>query len=173
MEKENNLIHFIITGGTIDSYYNGTKDTVEPMENSCIPDFIKSLKLHEKTIFSQICMKDSRALTKKDMKDIVKCAEKSPSKKIIISHGTYSMPDTAKYLKNNLKRKDQVIIFTGSMIPLLGFSPSDAPFNLGYAISEVQRLQIGIFVAMNGKTFSPEEVVKLLYQGRFISVFNK
>lgn len=172
-KTENNLIHFIITGGTIDSYYNGVKDTVEPAKNSIIPDYIKSLKLYEKTIFSQICMKDSRALTKEDMKDVVRCAEKSLSKKIIITHGTYSMPDTAKYLKNNLKRKDQAIIFTGSMVPLLGFSPSDAPFNLGYAISEIQRLQTGIFVAMNGKIFSPEEVVKLLYQGRFISVFNR
>ena len=171
MEKE--TIHFVITGGTIDSFYNGAKDSVEPMKNSAIPEFIESLKLHEKTIFSQVCMKDSRALTKKDISKITDVIEKSISKKIIITHGTYSMPDTAKFIKTNLKRKDQTIILTGSMIPLLGFAPSDAPFNLGYSLAEVQKLPAGIYVAMNGRVFQPEEVIKLLYEGKFISVFNK
>lgn len=98
---------------------------------------------------------------------------KSLHKKVIITHGTYTMPDSAKFLKANLKRKDQTIIFTGSMIPLLGFAPSDAPFNLGYAIARVQELKAGIYVAMNGKIFMPEEVVKLLSEGRFISVFEE
>ena len=166
-------IHFIITGGTIDSYYDGVKDTVTPLPHSCIPAFIKSLKLHEKVVFTEICMKDSRALTKSDMMKVAETIRKSPHKKIIISHGTYAMPDTAKLVKANLKRNDQTIIFTGSMIPLLGFAPSDAPFNLGYAIARVQELTGGIYVAMNGRLFSPEEVAKLLYEGRFISVFGE
>lgn len=83
------------------------------------------------------------------------------------------MPDTAKMVKAQLKRNDQTIVFTGSMVPLLGFAPSDAPFNLGYAIARVQELSHGIHVAMNGKLFSPEEVAKLLYEGRFISVFGE
>jgi len=166
-------IHIVITGGTIDSFYNGIKDTVEPLKHSSIPDFIKSLKLYEKTLFSEVCMKDSRALNLSDFKKICQTVEKSKSKNIIISHGTYAMPDCAKYLKANLKRKDQTIVFTGSMIPLIGFSPSDAPFNLGYAIAQVQTLKPGIFVCMNGKVFMPEEVAKLLYSGKFISVFQK
>jgi L-asparaginase len=166
-------IHFIMTGGTIDSYFNGTKDTVDVLKNSSIPAFIKSLKLYERVEFTQVCMKDSRALTKKDISNTTKAIETSKHKRIIITHGTYTMPDTAKYLKINLKRKDQTIIFTGSMIPLMGFAPSDAPFNLGYSIARVQELKPGIYVAMNGQIFSPEEVVKLLYQGRFISVFGE
>jgi len=173
MAKTKEAIHFIITGGTIDSYYNGVKDTVEPTRESSVPAFIKSLKLNEQIIFSQVCMKDSRALNKNDISKITDTVEKSIAKKIIITHGTYSMPDTARFLKINLKRKDQTIVFTGSMIPLLGFAPSDASFNLGYALSEVQTLPPGIYVAMNGRVFQPEEVVKLLYEGRFISVFNK
>lgn len=138
-----------------------------------MPNFIKSLKLYEKVEFTEVCLKDSRELTKKDLQTILKTIEKSPYKKIIITHGTYTMPDTARYLKNNLTRKDQTIVFTGSMIPLLGFTPSDAPFNLGYAIGKIQDLSAGIFVCMNGKVFLPEEVAKLLYEGKFISVFNK
>lgn len=164
-------IHFIITGGTIDSFYDGTKDTVTPLPHSSIPAFIKSLKLHENIEFTEICMKDSRALTKNDMLRVARTIQKSPHKKFIITHGTYTMPDTAKIVKTNLKQNDQTIIFTGSMIPLMGFAPSDAPFNLGYSIARVQELTSGIYVAMNGKIFSPEEVAKLLYEGRFISVF--
>ena len=63
-------IHFIITGGTIDSYYEATKDTAVPLLNSCIPPFIKSLRLYEKIMFTEVCMKDSRQLTEEDMKEI-------------------------------------------------------------------------------------------------------
>jgi len=171
MKKD--TIHFIITGGTIDSYYNGVKDTVETSPHSAIPAFIKSLKLHEDVDFTEVCMKDSRSLNTTDMKKISLVIQKSPHKKFIITHGTYTMPDTAKFIKENTDIKDRMIIFTGSMIPLMGFAPSDAPFNLGYAIAKVQELPPGIYVCMNGRTFSPEEVVKLLYEGRFISVFGE
>ena len=166
-------IHFIITGGTIDSYYDGVKDTVTPLPHSCLPSYIRSLKLYENVVFTEICMKDSRALTKKEMFGVARAVQKSPHKKIIISHGTYTMPDTAKLVKANLKKNDQTIIFTGSMIPLMGFAPSDAPFNLGYAIARVQELNSGIYVAMNGRLFTPDEVAKLLYEGRFFSVFGE
>lgn len=171
MEKKA-TIHFIITGGTIDSFYNGTKDTVEPSNESSIPAFIKSLKLYEKTEFTTICMKDSRALTKNDLAKIAETIKKSPHKKFIITHGTYTMPDTARYLEANLGKHNKSIIITGSLIPLAGFSPSDAPFNLGYCIAKIQELKEGIKVCMNGRIFEPTEVLKLLYEGRFVSIFN-
>lgn len=164
-------IHFIITGGTIDSYYNGAKDTVDVLEHSSIPKYIRNLKLYEDTEFTEVCMKDSRALTKNDIQKVLDTIEKSSHKKFIVTHGTYTMPDTANFLKANLKRTDHIIVFTGSMIPLMGFAPSDASFNLGYSISQIQNLSNGIYVCMNGKTFSPEEVMKLLYEGRFTSIF--
>ncbi|MBT7237718.1 asparaginase [Candidatus Woesearchaeota archaeon] len=173
MEKEKSTIHFILTGGTIDSFYEGTKDTVTTLEHSKIPEYLTGLKLHEETKFTEICMKDSRDLIEQDMENITNAIEESNSKKVIVTIGTYTMPDTAKYLKANLKRDDQTIIFTGSMIPLMGFAPSDASFNLGYSIAKVQDLQPGICVCMNGKIFSPEEVAKLLYEGRFISIFGE
>lgn len=171
--QQRNTIHFIITGGTIDSFYNGVKDTVETLKESVIPTFIKSLKLYEKTKFTTICMKDSRALTKNDLTNLLKVIKKSPYKKFIVTHGTYTMPDSARYLEANLGKHDKTIIFTGSLIPLVGFAPSDAPFNLGYSIAKIHELKSGVRVCMNGKIFEPVEVTKLLYEGRFISVFNK
>ena len=118
-------------------------------------------------------MKDSREIVKTDLKKILDVIEKSPHKKIIITHGTYTMPDTSRFLKANLKRKDQTIIVTGSMIPLLGFSPSDGPFTIGYAIAKVQDLENGIYVCMNGRVFSSEEVMKVNKEGRFSSIFGE
>lgn len=166
-------IHFIITGGTIDSYYEGTRDTVVPSAHSIIPSFIHSLKLYTPSIFTELCMKDSRELTTEDLGRIVEAVEQSSCTRIIITHGTYTMPDTARYVKANLHRKDQTIVLTGSMIPIVGFAPSDGPFHLGYAVAQVQLLEPGVYLCMNGKTFSPEEVMKVGVEGKFRSIFGE
>ncbi len=169
--NEGGGVHFILTGGTIDSYYEGTKDTVVSNKHSVIPEFIESLKLYDETFFTEVCMKDSRDLTSKDREEILKVVEESSHKKIVLTHGTYTVPDTARYLKANLKRNDQTIVCTSSLLPIKGFSPSDGPFNLGYALAQVQILEPGIYVCMNGRVFAPEEVMKIIQEGRFVSIF--
>lgn len=81
------------------------------------------------------------------------------------------MPDTARYLKVHLKRADQVVILTASAIPIQRFSPSDGPFSLGYAIAKLDHLEPGVYVAINGRVFLPEEVMKVMNEARFISIF--
>lgn len=172
--NDTNLVHIIITGGTIDSFYNGIKDTVAPSEESILPKYFANLKLGGvKVEFTTVCMKDSREMNDQDRQNLLKTIEESTASKIIITHGTYTMPDSARYLKAKLKRKDQAIIFTASMIPLDGFNLSDAPFNLGFAYAKLSDLKPGIYVAMNGEVFVPEEVIKDLSQGKFSSIFNK
>jgi len=170
MAKEKIL--FVLTGGTIDSYYEGTKDTAVTNEHSAIPRFIKSLKLYEEFDFIEVCMKDSRDLIASDLKQILKTVDQSALKKVVITQGTYTLGDTARYLEANLKKKNKTIVLTASMIPLVGFSPSDAPFCLGFAIAKLHDLKEGVYVCMNGKVFSPVEVVKTLSEGRFSSIFN-
>jgi len=172
MTKTNKL-HFIITGGTIDSSYDGIKDTAVPNEHSVVPKFIKILKLYEECEFTEVCMKDSRDLTESDRKDIFESVNNSNSKRIIVTHGTYTLPDTARYLQANLKDHGKVIIFVCSMIPLEGFTPTDAGFNIGYAVAKSQELSEGIYVCMNGKIFVPDEIVKILSEGRFGSIYTK
>lgn len=166
-------VHFILTGGTIDSYYKGEIDTAVPNKHSVIPNYLKGLKLYLNLKFTEVCMKDSRSLTKQDLKKICKEIEKSPYKNIVITHGTYTMSDTARYLKANLKRKDKKIILTGSMVPLKGFDFTDAPFNLGYSIGNLKNIDNGIYLCMNGTIFTPEEVAKNLSEGRFYSIFKE
>ncbi len=162
-------IHIVITGGTIDSYFEATKDTIVPNKKTIIPETLQWLKVDKKFHFSKVCMKDSRALTEKDRQAILSAVQKSPYKKIIITHGTYTMPDTARYLKERLKISNKAVVFTGSMLPISGFSPSDGTFNLGYAIAVSEYMRPGIYIAMNGRIFDPLRTVKDLTIGKFSS----
>ncbi len=165
-------IHVIITGGTIDSYYEGTKDSVVPNKESVIPGFMNGLKSFDTNFeFTVVCMKDSRDIVESDRKEILRVIEESKQDKILITHGTYTMPDTARYLKANLKNTNKTIVLTASMIPIQGFSPSDGPYNLGYSVAKLQDLEKGIYVCINSHVFDPEEVVKDLSEGRFTSIF--
>lgn len=68
-------IHFIITGGTIDSHYDGTKDTVVPNEHSIIPRYLENLLLYEPVSFDVVAMKDSRDINKQDREKIAAIIE--------------------------------------------------------------------------------------------------
>lgn len=171
MKKD--TIHFILTGGTIDSYYDIVKETAITNDHSYIPKFIPMLKLYESTIFTEVCMKDSRDIKSADRKKILNAVKKSKSKRIIITHGSYTISDTARFLNKELKNNEKTIILVCSMVPLMGFSPTDAGFNLGYAVAKLQDLEAGIYVCMNGRVFAPEEVVKILSEGRFESIYTK
>jgi L-asparaginase len=162
-----------MTGGTIDSYYDGIKDTAVPNKESIIPRFIQSLKLYNKTKFSEVCMKDSRNITKADLKKVLNVIESSPYKNIIITHGTYTMPDSSRYIQANLKKTNKTIILTAAMLPMTEFTMSDGGFNLGYAVANVQKLSPGVYVCMNGKVFSSEEVIKIISQGKFSSIIGE
>jgi L-asparaginase len=168
--SETDKIHLILTGGTIDSHWDGRQDTAVPNEHSILPQYLHDLQLYADFDFAEVCMKDSRNLEQEDLININQSIKQSPHRKIIITHGTYTMPDTARYLRANLNRADQTIVLTGSMVPLKGFDASDAPFNLGYAFAKVQELGAGIYICMNGRTFSPEEVAKSIAGGKFFSI---
>lgn len=167
MSKGDETILFIITGGTIDSHFDYTKDAVAVGEKTSIEEYMKRLRLHNQTKFEIATLKDSRELRHKDRQNILEAVKKSPHKMIIITHGTFTMPDTGQYLKENLKKNDKIVILTGSLIPLKGFDLSDAGFNLGYAVAKVQELKPGVYLCMNGKVFDPERVDKNKIEARF------
>jgi L-asparaginase len=169
MEK----ILFLLTGGTIDSYYSGKDDTAKTNKTSVIPDYIDSLNLNlnqNQINFTEVCMKDSREINQQDRTKLVELIDSAEENNMIITHGTYTMPDTARYIKQHIKSTDKKIILTGSMIPLVGFSPSDAGFNLGYAIASFRAIKEGVYISMNGQIFEADEVIKDLAEGRFSSI---
>ncbi len=160
-------ILFLLTGGTIDSFFDPSKDSTAISKKSIIKKYISKLKLHDKFTYKTIIMKDSREITYKDRKTMLEQIKKSKAKKIIITHGTYTMPDTGQFLIDNLPKEKKTIILTGSMFPLSGFEFSDAPFNLGFAIAKSQDLPYGIYICMNGKAFDPKKVNKNRAKAKF------
>lgn len=151
--NKNNSIQVILTGGRIDSVWDGGVDEVVVAKHSVIPDYLKSIKI-EGIEFTEVCMKDSRALTLEDRKSILRAINQSKSNKILITHGTHTLADTVGFLKANLKKNDRTIVFTGSSSPLKDFLLSDAAFNLGYALAKVEDLPVGLYLCINKKTTS-------------------
>lgn len=162
-------IHFILTGGTIDSETQGqTRDVIR--KHSAVPDFIKSLKGRSEWEFTEVMMKDSRDITNDDRSRILEVVESSNCNRIIITHGTFTMAETARYIKQRLSGKKKIVILTGSLVPLMGFADSDAPRNLEFAILQSQILFPGVYVSMNEKNFDAEEAVKDSQTGIFYSI---
>jgi len=158
----------ILTGGTIDSFYYPPDETAQPSEASVIPDYVsKKIKPHANISYETICMLDSNNITDEIRDKIIASIKGAKAQGVIITHGTNTMTQTAQYLAENLPQTDKTIILTGAMIPLKEFAMSDAGFNLGYAIAQVQNAQSGIYIAMNAHLFKTGEVIKNIDIGRF------
>lgn len=162
-------IDVVITGGTIDSEWNAAQDTSVVADESVVPKYFKKLDTDIEVTFNTVCMKDSRSLLPEDLRQICEAVDDSPSDKVLITHGTYTMPDTARYLEANMKTKKAVIL-TGALVPLSGFEMSDAGFNLGFAIARLLTMEPGVLLCMQGRVFTPQEVAKNMSEARFFSI---
>lgn len=168
--EANSKIHIILTGGRIDSVWNKDVDEIVVADHSVIPDFFKNIAIDLDFAFTEISMKDSRALTDSDRERMRKTIDETDASKILITHGTHTLPDTVQYLHEKLQKKDKTIVFTGASAPLKDFATSDAAFNLGYAIAKVQELPAGMYFCLSGKTISFDEMQKQLKEGKFYSL---
>lgn len=157
------MIAILTTGGTIEGLdYVGDKGIKKT--NVSIADFLKRANVNFEYTIQSVFKKDSRDITIKDLNLLENRIKESNANKILITHGTFTMEDTAKYLgKLNLGK---TIVLVGSFI--LGSSEkTDAPFNLGYAISSIQFLKPDVYIAMNGKIFIWNNVSKNLETNKF------
>ena len=174
-----------MTGGTIDSSWSGIMDTAVVNFHSVIPEYFKKLVIYPKIKFTEVCMKDSRQINQKDIENVNSITNwkirrwtinRNYAIQISITITLYYIPSRIVIPCVRLgvdKSKGQTIVFTGAMVPLEGVYPSDAAFNLGFALSKVQELKPGVYLCMNGETFTPQEVAKNLGEGRFYSVFKE
>jgi len=112
-------------------------------------------------------MVDSLDMTKSDKEVILHSCIRSNINKIIITHGTDTMIDTALMIQKEVK--DKTIILTGALIPY-AFGASDGFFNLGNALGFVQVLDPGVYICMNGQIFNPQHVKKNYSNGFFESI---
>lgn len=158
------MIHIITTGGTIEGLDYETEENQNNENRISIEDFFKSANVSFSYSLENVLDKDSRFITDEDRKLLVDKIKATSAEKIVLTHGTFTMEDTAKYIgKLNLKK---TIVLVGAFV--LGTSnETDAPFNLGYALCSVQFLKPDVYVAMNGTIFHWKNVTKNLVTNKF------
>ena len=127
---------------------------------------LKRSRCRLNVVFETLMMIDSLEMNKSHIEKIISKCKTSDSNKIIITHGTDRIVQSAKELeKANLL--DKTIILTGAMIPYAFGSSSDGFFNLGCALSFAQSLSNGVYITMQGQYFSPNNVKKNKEKGIF------
>lgn len=159
-------ILFIQTGGTIDKDYpRQTKGYAFEISEPAVRQILERANPSFEYEIIPLLRKDSLDLTVKDKKKIFEECEKADTDKIVITHGTDTMIETAVFL-SEIKKK--TIIITGAFKPEK-FSNSDADFNVGAAVGALNTLENGIYIAMNGNIFRYDEVRRDKETGKFIS----
>jgi L-asparaginase len=158
-------IKVLITGGTIDKRYNPVNGQLIFGDGSFIQDMLKDGRYSYDLSFETLFLKDSLDMNDNDRKIISQNILSSKEDKIILTHGTDSMIQTASYLANN-SLDAKTIILVGAMVPYK-FKNSDALFNLGTAFGAIKILEKGIYIAMNGEIFRWNEVYKNVDLGFF------
>jgi L-asparaginase len=161
------MIQVFVTGGTFDKEYNYITGELY-FEDTHLKEMFErgrcSLDIDVKTLM----MLDSLEMTEDDRNIIVHNCSRVPSDKIIITHGTDRMVETARALAEASIPK--TIVLTGAMIPYAFGTSSDGFFNLGNALAFVQVLSPGVYIAMNGRCFNWDKVVKNRSTGFFEAI---
>ena len=154
----------LITGGTIDDLEYDQEENAPKHQKTIIPSLIKQARITERIETKIVCFKDSKFINDSDRVLILQECKTSSSDKIIITHGTMTMPETANYLgEHNIPK---TIVMFGAAIPANQIH-SDALFNFGLALASVKALPHGVYVTMNGKIFSFDNVKKNYETGNF------
>ena len=152
-----NLIKIFVTGGTFDKEYNELNGELYFKETH-LYEMLELGRSQLKVDIETIMMKDSLEMSKNNRSTIVQKCIESDENQILITHGTDTMIETAKLLAKKITTK--TIVLTGAMIPYK-FGSSDGLFNLGSALSFLQSLPKGIYIAMNGNIFNWNNVNKI------------
>ena len=144
------------TGGTFDKEYNELKGELYFKETH-IAEMLALGRSRVPIRLQTLMMKDSLCMTNADRQKIASACRLARERRIVITHGTDTMEDTARFLAK--KVSDKTVVLTGAMVPYK-FGSSDGLFNLGSALALAQVLPPGIYVAMNGRYFTWDSVTK-------------
>jgi L-asparaginase len=156
-------IRLLITGGTFDKEYEELSGRLF-FKDTHVPEMLKLGRCGLDVAVRTVMMVDSLEMTDADRQAILANCRQAPETRIVITHGTDTMVETARVLAPAGDHK--TIVLTGAMIPY-AFGSSDGLFNLGSALSFVQVLPPGVYIAMNGRCFSWDRVRKNTALGVF------
>ena len=156
-------VRIFVTGGTFDKEYNELNGQLF-FKDTHIQEILKLGRCKVDLSIRTLMLIDSLEMTDTDREIIVESCRRAEEDRIVITHGTDTMTNTAKVLAGHIT--DKTIVITGAMIPYK-FGSSDGLFNLGSALAFAQTLPPGVYVAMNGRYFTWDNVKKNKQTGFF------
>ena len=156
-------IRILVTGGTFDKEYNEHTGQLV-FKDTNVAEMLRLGRSRVEVTIRTLMMVDSLEMSEADRDLIVQNCLQSEEDRIVITHGTDTMTDTAAAVARDVTGK--TVVLTGAMIPY-AFGSSDGLFNLGSALSFVQVLPPGVYIAMNGKCFPWDRVRKNRDRGEF------
>jgi len=156
-------IRIFVTGGTFDKEYNELTGELFFKETH-VPHMLMLGRCRVTVDVRTLMMVDSREITDEDRETITRNCVKAKEERILITHGTDTMVETTAVIAERVK--DKTIVLTGAMVPYT-FGSSDGLFNLGSALAFVQTLPHGVYIVMNGRYFTWDNVRKNKKTGEF------
>lgn len=164
------MIQVFVTGGTFDKEYNYITGELY-FKDTHLKEMFDRGRSEVDIDIKTLMMTDSLEMREEDRAIIVYNCKKTPHNKILLTHGTDKMVETATLLAHE-KIEGKTIVLTGAMIPYAFGTSSDGFFNLGSALAFVQVLPPGVYVVMNGRFFSWDNVRKNRQTGTFVELDN-
>ncbi len=158
-------VRLLVTGGTMDKIHDPYIEALSFSKDGAtqVPDMLAYARCHFPVV-QQVMQIDSLDMTDEHRVQIASAIKTAPENAVVITHGTSTMGETARFLATH--EIDKTVILTGAMRPFsLGFS--DGPFNLGGAVIAAQSLPSGVYGIMNGRIFPAGKLNKNVEQGRF------
>lgn len=149
-------IRLFITGGTFDKTYDEISGRLL-FKDTHVQEMLQLGRCRVPVEVRTLMMVDSLEMTDADRQLVLQNCRAAAEERIVVTHGTDTMTDTARVLGEASLPK--TIVLTGAMVPY-AFGSSDGLFNLGSALSFVQALPQGVYVAMNGRFFPWNDVRK-------------
>ena len=156
-------LRVLVTGGTFDKEYNELSGALF-FKDTHVREMLRLGRCTLDLDVRVLMMIDSTEMTDVDRELILKSCTDASDERVVITHGTDTMVDTARFLGERVR--DQTIVLTGAMVPYT-FGSSDGLFNLGSALAFAQALPHGVYVVMNGRWFHWHDVRKNRKTGRF------
>jgi L-asparaginase len=157
------MIQIFVTGGTFDKTYDEIAGRLT-FGDTHLKEMLRLGRSRVEVSIRTLMMIDSLDMTDSDRDLIVRSCARCDQSRIVVTHGTDTMVETARALAAGVSGK--TIVLTGAMIPY-AFGSSDGLFNLGSALSFAQSLPAGTYIAMNGQHFPWDRVRKNRESGVF------
>jgi L-asparaginase len=159
-------IRILVAGGTFDKEYDELGGRLYFQETH-VPEMLRLGRCLLDVAVQTVMMVDSLEMSDSDRRRILEACRAAPESRIVITHGTDTMVETARVLAEG--RTGKTIVLTGAMVPY-AFGSSDGLFNLGSALAFAQVLPPGVSIVMNGMCFPAERVRKNRDLGIFEAV---